>query len=223
MSMLWRQIRKRAFTLIELLVVIAIIALLAAILTPAINNALLKGRMTQTIGNGKGLYTLLFSQEMNNPLGLQTQGTAEWPQAGVYKNKTSSDYFVELVTNEANGISYNFFIAAGSPPAKDQAEFTTAQADGKPRNAWCIALDVSDRLPATTPVLFTQNIDLSGSRLNGTFSLSDNEPFGKRGCVVVQRGGSAFSLDKNSAIGTNFNMTGATNLVLYPAGRTPPS
>jgi prepilin-type N-terminal cleavage/methylation domain-containing protein len=221
MSMLWRQIRKRAFTLIELLVVIAIIALLAAILTPAINNALLKGRMTQTIGNGKGLYTLLFSQEMNNPLGLQTQGTAEWPRQGQYAN--SSLYFATLVTNDAFGISYNFFAASGIPPAKDLSEFTTAQADGKPRNAWCIALDVSDRLPATTPVLFTQNINLSGSALNGAFSLSEMDPFGTRGCVVVQRGGSAFSLDKNSAIGTNFNMTGATNLVLYPAGRTPPT
>ena len=217
MSKLWRQLRKRAFTLIELLVVIAIIALLAAILTPAINNALLKGRMTQVVGNGRGLYVLLFSQEMDNPLGLQTSGSAQWPSKAAYAN--SSLYFATLVTNDSFGISYNFFAAPGIPPAKDVTEFTTAQADGKPRNAWCIAEDVTDKLPATTPVLFTQNIALQGKTLNGNFSLnSAADPFGARGCVIVQRGGAAFSLDKNTAIATNFNQTGATNTVIYPVG-----
>ncbi len=223
MSMLWRKLRKRAFTLIELLVVIAIIALLAAILTPAISNALLKGRMTQVIGNGKGIYTLLFSQEMDNPLNLQSTATVSWPAGGQYTS--SSHYFTNMVGNPSMGLSFNLFAAPGVPPARDAAEFINgSNPDGKPRNAWCIAENVTERLPATAPVLFTQNATLAGKVLNGAFSLNAAaDPFGSRGCVVVQRGGAAFSLDQNTAIGTNFNMTGATNTILYPAGGQNPS
>lgn len=208
-----RRVRSRwSFTLIELLVVIAIIAILAAILTPAVNLALFRGRLTRMISDGRGLYTLLFAQEMDNPLGLASKQRADWPKTSDgYADST--DYFATLVTNKNFNLSYAFFAGPGIEPAQSEAEFK----DAKLRNAWCIALDVSDATPSDSPVLFTQNVKLPTKRLNDFQGLTANAlPFGDRACVVITRGGPAYYLDQNTALATNFNRTGATNAVLYP-------
>jgi hypothetical protein len=158
------------------------------------------------------MYTMLFSQELDNPLGLATISSADWPQTSDNWSD-STEYFATLVTNETFSLSYNFFAAPGIVPAQTDAQFK----DGELRCAWCISLDVSDKMKATSPVLFTQNIDLTPQDLTGFQGLDPaSEPFGERGAIVVTRCGSAFQLDKNTALGTNFNATGAANLVLYP-------
>jgi len=210
---LLRTKKKKGFTLIELLVVIAIIALLAALLTPAVTSALLRGQVTQVRNNGVNLYKLLFARDLDNPLGLQTTGArAAWPQStGTKVFADSTDFFAEMVTNDVFGLSYNFFAAPGIIPAINETEFL----DGELRNAWVIAEDVSASFKVSTPVLFTQNIDADG--LDAFVGLNEDElPFGTRAGVIVQYGGAGFDIDQSTALGTNFNPTAAANTVLYP-------
>ena len=212
MSKLWRRKCLRAFTLIELLVVIAIIAILAAILVPAVSDALLRGRLTQTVSNGKNIYVALFAQEMTDAVFMRG---APYPNSGDTNVSftESTSYFKWVVTNNIMNVPYSFFAAPGVTPTQgtNAIDFTSVN------NAWCIASRITEATVDGTPLLFTRN--LGNTYLNfplvPTLSGSTNAPFQDKAMVVVYKGGSALSL-RAKDVAAYFNTVGATNLVLRP-------
>lgn len=225
MVKLFQKRNSHGFTLIELLVVIAIIALLAALLVPAVNRAMFKARITNVINNGKQIYTAIFALENDNPLALTSSGAAlTWPKSTDtrYTGKSSPYYFSDLVESNVLDVTYGFFSCPGGgvTVAKDRTEFTD---DTVLRNIWCIAYDVTDSLKAGAPVLFTQNFNLTTTidQLTGLGGAAGTAPpYGSKGGVVITRGGAGFSLDATTAIGTNFNPTTAKNKIMWAKGTT---
>ncbi len=206
MSMLWRHIRKRGFTLIELLVVIAIIAILAAILVPAVTKALDNGKMTQMMSNGRAIYLSMFADSLDNVI----LNTGElYPQQDQYANST--DFFKYLITNKVMNVDFSFFAAPGITPYRgtDPAQFTANN------NAWCVAADFNESTADGAPFLFSKNLNITtlsedpASKLTGV-------PFGNKGVVVVSKGGQAFKLSGNQLTTENFNPSNTNAPVLKP-------
>ena len=108
---------KHSFTLIELLVVIAIIAILAAILMPALSSARERGRNSTCINNLKqiglayGSYVSDHDEFLvpSHPL-FGTSGINSWPSLLVYKKYLSSANYaypvtkIDTGTNRAAGV-----------------------------------------------------------------------------------------------------------------------
>ena len=104
---------KRGFTLIELLVVIAIIAILAAILMPALSSARQRGRQTTCINNLKTLGSIYHAYAEDNrdlpPLGWTNMfgGSVYWPQLLLRTGYLGTKHQRSSILNKVSG---NYFL-----------------------------------------------------------------------------------------------------------------
>jgi prepilin-type N-terminal cleavage/methylation domain-containing protein len=163
--------RLRAFTLIELLVVISIIAILASLAIPAVNGALVRAQLSQSLSNCRQL-TLASTSLAMDSVATGDANMPGWPSTNNFST------WIEQLTNAGLGTN-------------DIKKLLTAGGVGPtswPPQAGQVALNVyavSEASSGETIFLTTRNWDASSPA-----ALSPSAtPYGDKGFVAFRKGG----------------------------------
>lgn len=231
------QTKKTGFTLIEMLVVIAIIALLAAILVPAVTRALESANRTRLIANGTGIYKSVFAQIADVQDLLYGSGGVPLPNStggspDEYEFASSNDYFVYLVANDVLPVNWSYFGASGVPSASGQYDDATGGTEFEmDNNTWLVVEDLSVD-DSGSPFLITRNLG-GGVNLTTTGTITALDPSGaetkipdanllgppyeEKALVVIRMGGSGEAMIGRNITWKNINPGEEENDILRPA------
>lgn len=229
-----KQTQSSGFTLIEMLVVIAIIALLAAILVPAVTRALESANRTRLISNGTGVYKSVFAQVADVQDQLYGGGGVALPSTNTNSEfyfTNSNDYFVYLVANNVINVNWSYFTASNIPGAAGQYDpggNTTGSEFAMRNNAWIVTADLSLD-DSGTPFMITRNLggsteldttgtirQLENSTATTKIQEVEGPPYDDRALVVIRIGGSGEAMLDRNISWRNLNPSRKTNDLLYP-------
>lgn len=185
------------FTLIELLVVISIIGLLAALALPAINGALKRAQMTQSLSNARQLYTATFQAALDatttgSGYGWPAEGDGSW--VGWATNLTEGKY---LSTND-----FRKLVAAAGRPVGSTNTIAQAGTIGGVK-----VYNVGEGSGNELLFISSANVTFSGTGVAST----NNVPFGDAGVVIFRKGGDGLIIRWNQR--TDTNIASSTNVV----------
>ena len=201
---------KQGFTLVELLVVIAIIGILAGMLFPAIQGAIVKANATATGNNGNQIWKALYSDNLERD---QIGDATIWPNSDDQTvdgeaYTTATEFFEKCAMADVfSGISASILSSSGLPSAlgwtngTPDVATTDLLSDANKNNAWCVVLPASDAdFSPETPLFFTRNFTGSAETLDAITSLSKGEkPFGDKVGVVITYGGAVKIISSKQA------------------------
>jgi len=132
--------RRRAFTLVELLVVIGIIAILIAMLLPAINRARENARRVRCLSNMRQLTIAWLSYAQNNKgklCGANTRDPWDWVQGGDTLDSLKQGVLWPYINNDEvfhcpndridwrRNYSINSWLNGEGPPAPNETKLAT--------------------------------------------------------------------------------------------------
>lgn len=181
--------RENGFTLIELLVVIGIIALLFTLVSPQVNKARFKSKLTQSASKAREIVSAIIASEGTSRF---SRGTA-WPSSDAEDAASSStEFLAKLVEDGHLDVDYGWFAGPGMPQARNREEFISG---GSKYNAWCIMLNINDTTPGNYPVVFTRNLTSIGSGGSLTFD-EKAVPFGNKGFAFATKNGEGVSVEE---------------------------
>ena len=195
--------RVSAFTWVEWVVVIAFMAILAAVVAPAVTRARNKAQMFGTMNNARQLYLAQF--QMSNDGAASGDSTLAWPAdmtgfggGGNQPPQTLQDYVNVLVSKGylKAGDLQKLLNAPGAPCT------VTVGAGGAVTLGGTSALKVwlvSDANPSNTIFATSRNY------VYDTALVPTDVPYGSKGFIVVRKGGDASVMGDTQATVAGWN------------------